>query len=144
MFRRAPIFASRAASTLLASMLAGSTVGLLLVLGMFLIGSQPASFLTVGAFAGMAGLGSTWGFAVGSLVRSHLVAFFVVPLTLALPEFLASAGITTRFFFPALTTEWVASVAEGRTNSLPLLGSLCWLVLLLGSAGAVFSKRDLR
>ena len=61
-----------------------------------------------------------------------------------LAQFLAGAGLTTGFFFPVLTSEWSTSVAEGRINSMPLLGSLCWLVLLLGSAGAVFSHRDLR
>ncbi|QQQ61872.1 hypothetical protein [Paenarthrobacter ureafaciens] len=144
LFSRAPIFASRAASTFLASVVAGGAVGAVLVLLMLLIGGHPTSFFAAGAFAGVAAVGSMWGFAVGSLVRNHLVAFFVVPLTLALPEFLAGAGITTGFFFPVLTSEWSTSAAEGRINSMPLLGSLCWLVLLLGSAGAVFSQRDLR
>ena len=144
LFSRAPIFASRAASTFLASMLAGGAVGTVLVLIMLLVGGHPTNFFAAGAFAGVAAVGSMWGFAVGSLVRDHLVAFFVVPLTLALPEFLSGAGRTTGFFFPVLTSEWSTSVAEGRINSMPLLGSLCWLVLLLGSAGAVFSHRDLR
>ena len=143
-FGRGRIFACRAAATFLASTLTGSAVGSLLVPALCMLDRHAASFFSIRAFAGMAALGSAWGFAIGSLVRNHLAAFFVVPLTLALPGFLDGAGFTTRLFFPVLTAEWSVSVAEGNIKSLPLLGSLSWLVLLLGLAGAAFSKRDLR
>jgi hypothetical protein len=145
LFHRGPAFASRAASTSLTAVLVGVTLGALFgASGEILAGAWGFSFHTVLAFAGMAAMGSLWGFAIGSLLRSHLVSLFVVPLSLVLPELLAdSLGHAKEFLFPALAADWAEQVAVHISASGSFIGAAIWLVVVTAVAFGVFLKRDL-
>lgn len=145
LFHRGPAFAARAASTSLAALLVGATVGTLFgASGEILAGTWGLSTYSVLAFAGMAAMGSLWGFAIGSLLRSHLVSLFVVPLSLVLPELLAdSLGHAEEFLFPVLAADWADHVAVHIPLSGSFAGAGTWLVVVTAVAFGVFLKRDL-
>ena len=145
LFRRGPAFIARAASTALTALLLGATVGVLFgVSGKILGGAWGFTPQTVLAFAGMAIMGSVWGFSVGSLIRSHLVSLFVVPLSLVLPELLAgSLGHTEAFLFPVLAADWVDQVTVHIPASGSFVGAAIWLLVITAVAFGVFLKRDL-
>ncbi len=145
LFQRGPAFAARAASTSLSALLVGATVGAMFgASGGILAGAWGFSVQTVLAFAGTAAMGSLWGFAIGSLIRSHLVSLFVVPLSLVLPELLAdSSGRAGQYLFPVLAAEWAEQVAIHIPASGSFIGAGMWLVVVTAVAFGMFLKRDL-
>ncbi|AFR30481.1 membrane protein [Arthrobacter sp. Rue61a] len=144
-FQRGPAFTARAASTALAALLVGVTIGVLFGLsGEILDGAWGFSFHAVLAFAGTACMGSLWGFAIGSLIRSHLVSLFVVPLSLVLPELLAGwLGDAEQFFFPVLAADWADQLAVHIAAFGSFVGAVSWLLVVTAVAFLVFLKRDL-
>ncbi|MNI58800.1 ABC-2 family transporter protein [compost metagenome] len=144
-FQRGPAFTARAASTALAALLVGATTGVLFGLsGEILDGAWGFSFHAVLAFAGTACMGSLWGFAIGSLIRSHLVSLFVVPLSLVLPELLAGwLGDAEQFFFPVLAADWADQLAVHIAAFGSFVGAVSWLLVVTAVAFLVFLKRDL-
>ncbi len=145
LFHRGPAFAARAASTSLTAVLVGATVGALFgATGGILAGAWGFSVQTVLAFAGMAAMGSLWGFALGSLIRNHLVSLFVVPLSLLLPELLAdSYGHAEQYLFPVLAADWADQVTVHIPASGSFIGAAIWLVVVTAVAFGMFLKRDL-
>ncbi|WP_026546981.1 membrane protein [Paenarthrobacter nicotinovorans] len=141
MFQRVPAFLGRAAATALAALISGALIGLIFVLAGELLGEAwQLGLPACPAFAGVAGMGSIWGFAAGSLIRNHLVSLFAVPLTLLLPEMLPGSGLP---FFPVLAADW----ATQATVNIPAWGSFAgaaaWLLVVLAVAFVIFLKRDL-
>lgn len=145
MFQRGAAFTGRAASITVAALVTGAIVGVLFGLSGELMASLwHVSAPAVLAFAAMAGIGSLWGFAIGSLIRNHLLSLFVVPLSLVLPAALASRlGQFADLLFPNLVTEWVNQWVLGSVKLDSFAGAVIWLVCSLGGAYWVFSKRDL-
>lgn len=145
LFQRGPAFAARAASTFLSALLVGATVGAMFGASAgILAGAWGFSVQTVLAFAGTAAMGALWGFAIGSLIRSHLVSLFVVPLSLVLPELLAdSSGRAGQYLFPVLAAEWAEQVAIHIPASGSFIGAGMWLVVVTAVAFGMFLKRDL-
>jgi hypothetical protein len=145
LFQRGPAFTARAVSTALTAVLVGATVGVLFGVSVKLLdGAWGFTLQTVLAFVGMAAMGSLWGFAIGSLVRSHLVSLFVVPLSLVLPELLAdSLGHAGQFLFPFLAADWADKAAVHIPASGSFAGAVIWLVVVTAVAFRVFLKRDL-
>lgn len=146
LFQRGPAFAARVASTALAALLVGAAVGVLYgVSGELMAGAWGVTLQTVMAFAGTAAMGSLWGFAIGSLIRSHLVSLFAVPLSMVLPGLLAS-GLGQepwKYLFPVLAADWADQVAVHIPASDSFVGAVIWLVLVTAVAFGVFLKRDL-
>jgi hypothetical protein len=145
MFQRGAAFTGRAASTTVVAVGTGATMGVLFGLSGALVADQwNVSVHAVLAFAAMAGMGSLWGFAIGSLIRNHLLSLFVVPLSLVLPAvFAGPLGQFADFLFPNLLTDWVNQEALGSLKLDSLAGAVIWLAFALGGAYWVFSKRDL-
>lgn len=145
LFQRGAAFAGRAAATALAALVMGATVGVLFGLsGELPDGLRGFNFPAVLGFAGMAGMGALWGFAVGSLIRSHLVSLFVVPLTLVVPELLSgSLGQAKQFLFPVLAADWADHVAFHIPASGSFVGVASWLLVVTAVAFGAFLKRDL-
>lgn len=145
MFQRGAAFTGRAASITVAGLVTGAIVGVLFGLSGELVANLwHVSAPAVLAFAAIAGIGSLWGFAIGSLVRNHFLSLFVVPLSLVLPAALASRlGQFADLLFPNLVTDWVNQWALGRVKLDSFAGAITWLACLLGGAYLVFSKRDL-
>ena len=145
LFQRGPAFASRATTTSLAALLSGALMGIAFGLsGVFVDGAWCLNPDTVLSFGVTAGMGSLWGFALGSLIRNHLVSLFVVPLSLALPELLSpSLGETGRLLFPILAANWAENVAVNIPAFASFAGALCWLVVVSAVANWVFLRRDL-
>ncbi len=145
LFQRGPAFASRATTTILAALVSGALTGIAFGLsGIFVDGAWHLSLATVLGFSVTAGMGSLWGFALGSLIRNHLVSLFVVPLSLALPELLSlSLGETGRLLFPVLATTWGENVAVNIPTFTSFAGALCWLLVITAVASWVFLRRDL-
>lgn len=145
MFQRGAAFTGRAASITVAALVTGAIVGVLFGLSGELMASLwHVSAPAVLAFAAMAGIGSLWGFAIGSLIRNHLLSLFVVPLSLVLPAALASRlGQFADLLFPNLVTEWVNQWVLGSVKLDSFAGAVIWLACSLGGAYWVFSKRDL-
>lgn len=123
----------------------GAIVGVLFGLSGELVASLwHVSAPAVLAFTAMAGIGSLWGFAIGSLIRNHFLSLFVVPLSLVLPAALASRlGQFADLLFPNLVTDWVNQWASGSVKPDSFAGAVIWLACALGGAFWVFSKRDL-
>lgn len=144
-FQRGPAFTARATSTALTALLVGATIGMLFGLsGEILDGAWGFSLHAVLAFAGTACMGSLWGFAIGSLIRSHLVSLFVVPLSLVLPELLAGwLGDAEQFFFPVLAADWADQLAVHIAAFGSFVGAVSWLLVVTAVAFLVFLKRDL-
>ncbi|MEO3941704.1 hypothetical protein V3C41_11555 [Paenarthrobacter nicotinovorans] len=141
LFQRGPVFLGRTAATALAALVSGAVIGLIFFLaGKLLDEAWQLGLPAWPAFAGIAGMGSIWGFAAGSLIRNHLVSLFAVPLTLLLPEMLL--GPDSRFF-PVLAADW----ATQATVNIPAWGSFAeaaaWLLVVLAVAFLIFHKRDL-
>jgi hypothetical protein len=145
MFQRGAAFTGRAASVTVVAMVTGAIVGVLFGLsGEFVANRWHIGAPAVLAFAAMAGIGSLWGFAIGSLIRNHFLSLFVVPLSLVLPEVLAGRlGQFADFLFPNLVTDGVNQGALGSVKLDSLSGALIWLACSLGGAYWMFSKRDL-
>lgn len=145
MFQRDAAFTGRAASVTAVALVTGATVGALFGLsGALLANAWHVSVHTVLAFAAMAGMGSLWGFAIGSLIRNHLLSLFVVPLSLVLPAVLVGPlGQFADFLFPNLVTDWVNQGVLGTLELGSLAGAGIWLTCALGGACWMFSKRDL-
>ncbi len=145
LFQRGPAFTARAAATAVSALLGGATIGLVFGISGILLddGWQP-SLAAILAFAGAACMGSLWGFAIGSLIRNHLVSLFAVPLSLILPEFMSGPlGETKRFVFPVLVTEWAGQLAIHIPARITFFGAATWLVIVTAVAFGVFLKRDL-
>ena len=145
LFQRGPAFTGRATTTTLAALISGALVGTAFGLfGVFADGAWHLNPVTVLGFCVTSGMGSLWGFALGSLIRNHLVSLFVVPLSLALPELLSpSLGETGRLIFPTLAANWAENVAVNIPAFASFAGALCWLVVVLAAASWVFLRRDL-
>lgn len=145
MFQRGAAFTGRAASGTVAALVTGAIVGVLFGLSGELVASLwHVSAPAVLAFTAMAGIGSLWGFAIGSLIRNHFLSLFVVPLSLVLPAALASRlGQFADLLFPNLVTDWVNQWASGSVKPDSFAGAVIWLACALGGAYWVFSKRDL-
>ncbi|GAA3284730.1 hypothetical protein [Paenarthrobacter aurescens] len=145
LFQRGPAFTARAGSTVLTALLSGAAVGVLSGLsGELVARAWGVTPQTVLSFAGMAAMGALWGFAIGSLIRSHLVSLFVVPLSLVVPELLpGSLGRVKEFFFPVLAGDWAEQSAVHLTSSGSFTGAMIWLVVVTAVAFGVFLKRDL-
>lgn len=145
MFQRGAAFTGRAASITVVALVTGATVGVLFGLsGALAANPWNVSVHAVLVFAAMAGMGSLWGFALGSLIRNHLLSLFVVPLSLVLPTALAGPlGQFADFLFPSLLTDWVNQGVLGSLKLESLAGATIWLAFALGGAYWVFSKRDL-
>lgn len=143
LFQRNPAFIARALTTALAAILSGAMVGICFGLagGIFAQGWQVSPHVVL-AFAGMAAMGSAWGFAIGSLLRSHLVSLFAVPLSLVMPQIL-SLGSAETYLFPFQAADWANQAAVHIPASESFFGAVAWLLIVLGAACAVFSKRDL-
>ena len=143
LFQRSPAFIARALTTALAASLGGAMVGMCFGLagGIAAEGWQLSPHLVL-AFAGMAAMGSAWGFAIGSLVRNHLVSLFAVPLSLVVPQIL-SLGNAETYLFPFQAANWANQAAVHIPASESFFGAAAWLLIILGAACAVFSKRDL-
>ncbi len=143
LFQRSPAFIARALTTALAASLGGATVGICFGLagGIAAEGRQLSSHVVL-AFAGMAAMGSAWGFAIGSLLRSHLVSLFAVPFSLVVPQVL-SLGHAETYLFPFQAADWANQTAVHIPASESFFGAVAWLLIVLGAACAVFSKRDL-
>ncbi|MGO4588011.1 hypothetical protein [Paenarthrobacter sp. 2TAF44] len=143
LFQRNPAFIARALTTALAAILSGAMVGICFGLagGIFAQGWQVSPHVVL-AFAGMAAMGSAWGFAIGSLLRSHLVSLFAVPLSLVVPQIL-SLGNAETYLFPFEAAEWANQAAVHIPASESFFGAVAWLLIILGAACAVFSRRDL-
>ncbi|MGF6834170.1 hypothetical protein QF015_002352 [Paenarthrobacter sp. TE4293] len=141
LFQRSPAFRARAAATSLAAMISGAVVGVILVQsGVLLEESWHVGLAAVPAFAGLAGMGSVWGFAAGSLIRNHLVSLFAVPLSLLLPELLLEQ---TNAFFPVLAADWATQTAVNIPAWGSFTGAVSWLLVVTAIAFGVFLKRDL-
>jgi hypothetical protein len=143
LFQRIPAFIARALTTALAAILGGVIVGISFGLsGTFIADGWQLSPHGVLAFAGMAAMGSAWGFAIGSFIRSHLVSLFAVPLSLVLPQILP-LGDAEPYLFPFQAADWANQAAVHIPPSESFFGALAWPLIVLGAACAVFSKRDL-
>lgn len=144
-FQRGPAFTARATSTALTVLLMGAIIGVLFGLSAQLLdGAWGFTLHAVLAFAGIAGMGSLWGFAIGSLIRNHLVSLFVVPLSLVLPELLAgSLGNLEQFLFPVMAADWADQLAFHITAASSFVGTVSWLLVVTAVAFVVFLKRDL-
>ncbi|MGO4145252.1 hypothetical protein AB4Y77_09230 [Paenarthrobacter sp. YAF11_1] len=141
LFQRCPAFLGRAASTSLAALISGAVIGLIVVLsGNLLDETWHVSPAAVPAFAGLAAMGSVWGFAAGSLIRNHLVSLFAVPLSLLLPEMLMGPDTT---FFPVLAADWANQTAVNIPAWDSFTGAAAWLLVVTAPAFGVFLKRDL-
>lgn len=141
LFQRSPAFLGRAATTSLAGVFSGAVVGLIVVLsGKLLDESWHVGLTAVPAFAGLAAMGSVWGFAAGSLIRNHLVSLFAVPLSLLLPEMLVGPDTT---FFPVLAADWANQTAVNIPAWGSFIGAAGWLLVVTALAFGVFLKRDL-
>ncbi|WGM19832.1 hypothetical protein QEH68_17680 [Paenarthrobacter sp. OM7] len=141
LFQRIPAFLGRAATTSLGALISGALVGLTFVLsGKLVDESWHVSLTVVPAFAWLAAMGSVWGFAAGSLIRSHLVSLFAVPLSLLLPEMLMGPDTT---FFPVLAADWAHQSAVNIPAWGSFMGAAGWLVVVTALAFGVFLKRDL-
>ncbi|MCR1161686.1 hypothetical protein NEK97_09465 [Paenarthrobacter sp. UW852] len=145
LFQRRPAFLGRALSTAVAALLAGAAIGLAFGFASAVLkvaGTLSPSLVL--AFAGAAAMGALWGFALGSLLRNHLVSLFAVPLSVALPGLLPdlSQPMTT-FFFPVLAANWAQQAAVNIPASGAFCGAAGWLVLVAAAAFTVFVKRDL-
>ncbi|MFK0039681.1 hypothetical protein ACIQTW_07545 [Paenarthrobacter sp. NPDC090517] len=145
LFQRGAAFTGRATTTTLAALTSGALMGAAFGLsGLFVDGAWHLNLVTVLGFCVTAGMGSLWGFALGSLIRNHLVSLFVVPLSLALPELLSpSIGDTGRLLFPILAANWAENVAVNIPASGSFAGALCWLLVITAVASWVFLRRDL-
>ncbi|MEQ4567495.1 hypothetical protein [Paenarthrobacter sp. CAP02] len=145
LFQRRPAFLGRALSTAAAALFGGAVIGLAFGFSAAVLKVAGAlSPLLVLAFAGTAVMGALWGFALGSLLRNHLVSLFAVPLSVALPGLLPdlSEPVTT-FFFPVLAADWAKQAAVNIPASGAFCGAAGWLVLVTAAAFTVFVKRDL-
>ena len=141
LFQRCPAFLGRAATTSLAALISGAVIGLVVVLsGNLLDETWHVSPAAVPAFAGLAAMGSVWGFAAGSLIRNHLVSLFAVPLSLLLPEMLMGPDTT---FFPVLAADWANQTAVNIPAWDSFSGAAAWLLVVTAPAFGVFLKRDL-
>lgn len=145
LFQRAPAFTARLVSTVLAALLAGATVGVLFgVSGELMDSAWGITPYAVLAFTGTAAMGSLWGFALGSLIRSHMVSLFAVPLSLVLPDLLsATSRNAEQFLFPVLAADWADHVAIHIPATGSFLGAMIWLVVVTAVAFGMFLKRDL-
>ncbi|MBT2586664.1 hypothetical protein [Arthrobacter sp. ISL-95] len=145
LFQRGPAFAARVATTTSTALLVGATVGVLFgVSGELVTGAWGVTLQTVLAFACTAAMGSLWGFAIGSLIRGHMVSLFVVPLSLVLPGLLASRlGQAEKFLFPVLAADWADQIAVHIPASGSFVGAAIWLVVVIAVAYGVFLNRDL-
>ncbi|MGR0160213.1 hypothetical protein [Paenarthrobacter nitroguajacolicus] len=145
LFQRGSAFTGRATTTTLAAFLSGALVGIAFgVSGAVVDGMWLLNLPTVLGFAATASMGALWGFALGSLIRNHLVSLFAVPLTLVLPELLSpSLGETGRFLFPLLAATWAQNAAVNIPAFASFVGAVCWLVVVLAVASRVFLRRDL-
>jgi len=89
-------------------------------------------------------MGALWGFALGSLLRNHLLSLFAVPLTVAVPGLLPDPSQPMgTFFFPVLAADWAQQTAVNIPASGAFCGAAGWLVLVAAAAFTVFVKRDL-
>lgn len=145
LFQRRPAFLGRALSTAVAALFAGAVIGLAFGFSaaVFKVAGTLSPLLVL-AFAGTAVMGALWGFALGSLLRNHLVSLFAVPLSVALPGLLPepSQPMTT-LFFPVLAADWANQAAVNIPASGAFCGAAGWLVLVVAAAFTVFVKRDL-
>ena len=143
LFQRIPAFIARALTTVLAALLSGVIVGVAFGLSgaLFPEGWQVSPQVVL-AFAAMAAMGSVWGFAIGSFIRSHLVSLFAVPLSLGVPQVLP-LGNAEAYLFPFQAADWANQAAVHIPPSGSFSGALAWLLIVLGAACDVFSKRDL-
>lgn len=133
LFQRVPAWTARGASCALAAILSGGVAG---------VGAGLPAAL---ALAGAAGMGALWGFGFGSLIRSHMVSLFAVPLTLTVPRILLGPeGQYSQFVFPVLAADWAQQAAVNIPASGSFFGAVGWLVLVTAAALTVFTKRDLR
>jgi len=123
----------------------GVIVGVLFgVSGQLAGGAWGITAPSVLAFTAMAAMGSLWGFALGSLIRSHMVSLFVVPLSLVAPELMSGRlGNAGQYLFPALAADWADQVAVHIPASGSFAGAGVWLVVVTAAAFGVFLKRDL-
>ncbi|GAA4025089.1 hypothetical protein GCM10023063_01720 [Arthrobacter methylotrophus] len=144
-FQRGAAFTGRAASTTVVALLAGTTIGVLFGLaGELGVDRWHVSTHVVVAFAGVSGMGSLWGFAIGSLIRNHLLSLFVVPLSLVLPTAVGrQLGHFVDFLFPNLLSVWAKQGALESLRLDSLAGAAMWLAFVLGAGFWVFLKRDL-
>jgi len=145
LFQRRPAFLGRALSTAAAALLAGAAIGLAFGFASAVLkvaGTLSPSLVL--AFAGAAAMGSLWGFALGSLLRNHLLSLFAVPLTVAVPGLLPDPSQPMgTFFFPVLAADWAQQTAVNIPASGAFCGAAGWLVLVAAAAFTVFVKRDL-
>ncbi len=145
LFQRRPVFLGRALSTAVAALFTGAVVGSALGLSaaVLKVAGTPSPRLVL-AFAGTAAMGALWGFALGSLLRNHLVSLFAVPLSVALPGLLLDTSQPMgTFFFPVLAADWAQQTAVNIPASGAFCGAAGWLVLVAAAAFTVFVKRDL-
>jgi hypothetical protein len=145
LFQRSSAFIARATTTFLATFLGGAGVGIIFGFsGAFFANAWRLELSSIIAFSGVAGMGAVWGFAVGSLIRNHLVSLFAVPLSLVLPDILASSPSEAQIYlFPIQAAEWANQTAAHIPALGALLGAVTWLLFVAGVAFLVLSQRDL-
>ncbi|MEV7606783.1 hypothetical protein AB0N65_15235 [Paenarthrobacter sp. NPDC089322] len=145
LFQRHAALVARGTTTTLAASFTGVVVGLAFGLsGTILGGAWHMSVQAVLAFAGIAGMGALWGFALGSLIRNHLVTLFVVPFSLVLQEFLAdSLKPTEAWLFAVQASDWASHAAFNIPASGSFLGAAGWLLVVSVAASWAFLERDL-
>lgn len=144
-FQRGAAFTGRMASIAVAAILAGATMGVLFGLAGALGSNRwHLSVHIMLAFAMMSCMGSLWGFAIGSLIRNHLLSIFVVPLSLVLPTIaVGQLEQFADFLFPNLLSAWANQEVLGSLRLDSLAGAAIWLAFALGGGFWVFLKRDL-
>lgn len=135
---------------MLATFVAGAIIGLWCSLIFYATLSIAAQRMIVDSAAIwhpllLGGICSVWGLCVGSLVRAHLLALFLVPATLVLT--IALAVWTPELASWSPLGAFVQAFGEGLPNAPtidhPVLLSLGWMVAAIAVSLYSFSRRDI-
>lgn len=94
----------------------------------------------------LGGTCSVWGLCVGSLVRAHLLALFLVPATLLLTVALGVGAPELATWSPlgAFLQAFGEGLPKAPTIGHPVLLSLCWIIAAIGISLYSFRRRDIR
>lgn len=150
---RWPVLIARVPATVLGgavvalAALVGSTIATSIVgVGSVIDGAEVGRIVAVG------GAAAVWGLAVGLLVRAHLTALFIAPLSLGIAMFAASQGWDAARWLPlpalvqavGLDLAALGFDAAGSLDFAVAIGvSGAWIVAALAAGAAFFLLRDL-
>lgn len=139
-----------------ASALGGAIVAAAAVVGGHLalavsMGGIPVRWSSVGAVIALGAVAGVWGMGVGVVVQAHLLALFVVPMSMGAAILVAMFWKAGAVYLPLLAMLEafrfdVAAVGIGPEESLDtpiaLLITIGWVLTALLVAGATFLRRD--